>query len=146
MCFVVVLDPRISYEGLCKDYQDDNDLLEELDKAKANLRQHFLSNYASTGTSIADPIPDPTVPNGSPQKISFISRYSKKRRTAIFCEIDEYFRLTKEPEPFDTVDPLQWWYAQRDKFPNLYHLARDILAIPGTLDLVHSRISFIVFI
>jgi hypothetical protein len=134
-----VLDPRISYEGLLEDYRHDVELHADLEKSMVRLRAHYIMNYASTGTTPSDPIPDPTVPNGSPQKISLTARYTKNRRpTDSAAELDEYFRLTKNPEPFDTVDPLQWWYTNRDKFPNLYRLARDILAIPGMLYLLYD--------
>ena len=43
-------------------------------------------------------------------------------------EIDEFFKLP--PESF-AVDPIHWWAGRRAQFPNLSHLARDILSIPG---------------
>jgi hypothetical protein len=89
---LLVLDPRISYEGLHEDYQDDPDLHAELEKSMVALRDHFLANYTTTGIDTTDPTPDPTVPNGSPQKISFTSRYGKKRHpTTTASELDEYF-------------------------------------------------------
>jgi hypothetical protein len=36
-------------------------------------------------------------------------------------------------EPFDSADPLKWWYTHKDQFPNLYHLAQNILTIPGMI-------------
>lgn len=44
-------------------------------------------------------------------------------------ELAEYFRITSVPEPFDGVDPLQWWYSRCAQFPQLYRLARNILCI-----------------
>jgi hypothetical protein len=143
-----VLDPRISYESLLDDYKDDVELHADLEKSVVNLREHYINNYASIGTTSSDPTPDPTVQNGSPQKQkrTFTSRYGKHRRpTTAASELDEYFRLTKNPEPFDSVDPLQWWYARKDQFPNLYRLARDVLAIPGMLShisVVSIQLSF----
>jgi hypothetical protein len=51
--------------------------------------------------------------------------------TSAYDELTEYFRITSIPEPFDKVDPIQWWYTRHEQFPNLYCLARDILCIPG---------------
>lgn len=43
-------------------------------------------------------------------------------------ELDEYFKL--QPEDFDCC-PFQWWLSHRAQFPNLYHMATDVLSIPG---------------
>ena len=33
--------------------------------------------------------------------------------------------------PIQSCHPIWWWYSNCHQFPNLYHLARDVLAIPG---------------
>jgi hypothetical protein len=154
---IIVLDPRIGYDGLLQDINDmdsmtESDaqaqLLEELEKAKASLKARFLSNYATTGTSLSDPIPDATVPNGSPQKLN--SRHRRRvRATDPNSELDQFFIFCK----FDNNcgdDPLEWWHAKRHSFPNLYRMVRDIFAIPGRVNehmlnlrssLSHFRIS-----
>jgi hypothetical protein len=69
---------------------------------------------------------------GSPQKVDFTSRYKKRGSAAtISNELAEYFGLTSVPEPFETVNPLQWRYSRRRQFPQLYRLARNVLCIPG---------------
>jgi hypothetical protein len=42
-----VLDPRISYEGLMADYEQDANLLADLEKAKSALHTFYHDNYAS---------------------------------------------------------------------------------------------------
>ncbi|KAJ7577180.1 hypothetical protein C8J56DRAFT_899272 [Mycena floridula] len=39
--WAALLDPRIFYESLHKDYQDENDLLEALEMSKVSLQNHF---------------------------------------------------------------------------------------------------------
>jgi hypothetical protein len=63
----------------------------------------------------------------SPEK-DFTQRYHVVCR-AVFDELRDYLLL--EREDFGTCDPVQWWFARRHQFPNLYCLARDILTIPG---------------
>ncbi|KAH9476309.1 hypothetical protein JR316_0011884 [Psilocybe cubensis] len=40
-----LLDPRISYDALRDDFQDDPQLSAELESAKSNLRRYFDENY-----------------------------------------------------------------------------------------------------
>ena len=47
-------------------------------------------------------------------------------------ELDEYFKL--QSEDFDCC-PFQWWLSHQAQFPNLYHLATDVLSIPGKLSI-----------
>jgi hypothetical protein len=42
----LVLDPRLSYNGLREDYAEDADLLAGLDKSKAALEAHFKAHYS----------------------------------------------------------------------------------------------------
>jgi len=44
-------------------------------------------------------------------------------------ELEEYFKLCLED--FDKCHPLEWWHACKGQFPHLYHLACNILLIPG---------------
>ncbi|KAF7372456.1 Transposase-like protein [Mycena venus] len=121
------LDPRISYNGLKIDYADDQELLIDLDLAKAALQTHFDVVYGSR-TTVDEPIPNDSIP-GSPKKIDFTSRYSKLAVAATTNELVDYFRLTAVPESWN-VDPLHWWYSRRKQFPNLYLLVRNVLCIP----------------
>ncbi|KAL0957414.1 hypothetical protein HGRIS_001213 [Hohenbuehelia grisea] len=36
------------------------------------------------------------------------------------------------PEDFVSCDPVQWWAKRQSQFYDVYPLARDILAIPGS--------------
>ena len=128
-----MLDPRISYEGLTADYAQDADLLSDLEKPKSALHTFYHDNYASFTSSAdkCDPlITVPVVQNGSPQKVDFTARYKRTNRR-VSDELEDYFKLGQED--FDTCRPLDWWWGRRAQFPNLYRLARDILAIPGEL-------------
>jgi hypothetical protein len=129
-CDFAVLDPRISYETLRDDYADDDDLLSHLEASKLGLQSHFEIHYAPTAPDVPSAsTPQPTA--GSPQKVDFTSRYKKRASASASDELAEYFRITSVPEPFDGVDPLQWWYSRRRQFPNLYRLVHNILCIPG---------------
>jgi hypothetical protein len=44
-------------------------------------------------------------------------------------ELEKFYKLPQED--FDTCDPIQWWSGHHSQFPNLSHLAQDILVIPG---------------
>jgi hypothetical protein len=111
------------------DYADDDELLGQLETSKLDLQSHFEIHYSPTAADVpSSSIPQPTA--GSPQKVDFTSRY-KKRASSSSDELAEYFRITSVPEPFDGVDPLQWWYSRRQQFPHLYRLVRKVLCIPG---------------
>ncbi|KAF9008021.1 hypothetical protein BDQ17DRAFT_1323924 [Cyathus striatus] len=47
-----VLDPRISYEGLKSDYEDDLALLTYLEHTKQKLEDYFHENYVNTQSSL----------------------------------------------------------------------------------------------
>ena len=130
-----VLDPRISYQGLKLDYENDPQLLEYLESSKRELQDHYDASYsnkhnppsrmANTVTSTSSS-PTMTLPP-SPQK-NFTSRFQRKTNIEL-NELDEFFKL--QSEDFDTCNPIQWWMSRRSQFPNLFWLARDILCIPG---------------
>jgi hypothetical protein len=131
-----VLDPRISYTGLCEDYLSDPELHADLEKAKVALKDHFLANYVSSSSSqTTSALPDDTVrnssPQKSPQKFDFISRYKRRGPSTAEGELENYFAVTSLGQAWD-VDPLLWWASHRDQYPNLYRLARDVLCIPGS--------------
>jgi hypothetical protein len=115
------------------DYEQDADLLADLEKAKSALHTFYHDNYASFTLSAdkTDPLnAAPVVQNGSPQKVDFTARYKRTNRR-VSDELKDYFKLGQED--FDTCRPLDWWWGRRAQFPNLYRLARDVLAIPGEL-------------
>ena len=125
-----VLDPRISYEGLKEDYAQDADLLADLKKAKSALHTFYHDNYSSftSSTDKSSLTTAPLIQNGSPRKVDFTARYKRTNRR-VSDELEDYFKLGQED--FDTCRPLDWWWGRCAQFPNLYRLARDILAIPG---------------
>jgi hypothetical protein len=137
LTFLLVLDPRIMYKGLKEEYSNDEDLLQYLENAKTQLQDHYHNHYANTIQRSAAAVPEPTLQSmdGSPQKFSFIARYRQKNRQVI----DELESFLKDvPEPFNDCHPLQWWFGRCSQYPNLYCLARNILAIPGELlDIQH---------
>jgi hypothetical protein len=130
-----VLDPRISYEGVLEDYAHDPELLAYLESAKLSLHAHYTKHYvnrrahsfneaATTLTTVQ------SAPDDSPSKVNFTSRY-KKKDSLLRDELEEYFKLPCED--FDACQPLQWWVGRQTQFPNLYHLARDLITIPGMI-------------
>jgi hypothetical protein len=131
--FLVVLDPRISYEGLKHDFRHDDDLLSDLEDAKTKLDEYFRRNYADRVSSApvqstsSAPVQSTSTIRPSPQK-DFTQRYRVQPR-AVLDELRDYYSLPRED--FKTCDPVQWWFARKAQFPNLYCLARDIFTIPG---------------
>jgi hypothetical protein len=87
---LLVLDPRISYEGMKEDYADDETLTDylELESAKTSLLEYFAKNYAgkhATPSSHNPPSrPAPSTSRSrlddSPQKVNFTTRYKKQPR------------------------------------------------------------------
>jgi hypothetical protein len=130
---LAVLDPRISYEGLKADFYHDEDLMNDLEDAKSKLDAYFRRNYADKASSApvqataSAPVQSISHIQASPQK-DFTQRYRVERRAA-FDELRDYYLLPRED--FKTCDPVQWWFARKAQFPNLFRLARDILTIPG---------------
>lgn len=61
---VAVLDPRLSYEGLRKDYADEPDLLEDLTTSKADLQIHYDIYYANSEDSTPSATPKESLPPG----------------------------------------------------------------------------------
>lgn len=111
------------------DYANDPDLIKYLNSATKDLRHYYDVNYAHNAViKRAEPAPVVRPADWSPSKVNFTSRYKKKER-ADRNELEEYFKL--EREDWDGCNPLQWWVGRRGQFPTLFHLARDILTIPG---------------
>ena len=138
-----VLDPRISYDGLKEDFDESGDLqlLNDLNKAKQELFKFYEEHYAHRSSQ------DNTLQRGTtatssgssiPPTSSFTARY-QRRGPQILNQLEDYFRLSREPD-FDGCDPLEWWRSHRKRWPQLYRLACDILAIPGVLK-CHSECS-----
>ncbi|OJA08763.1 hypothetical protein AZE42_08870 [Rhizopogon vesiculosus] len=105
-----------------------------MDSEKEQLRRYYQDNHLASQASRITPQPTTAGTfSGSPQKVKFTAR-CKKRPMNSKDEMEEYYRLPLED--FDTRDPIQWWTGRRSLFPNLSCLARDILAIPGRLNLL----------
>ena len=128
---MTVLDPQILYKGMKIDYADDTMLSEHLEQSKSNLFDYFHDNYAHVVISTPPSAPSTPVQTqptaGSPQK-SFTARYCRKEKPSV-NELKEYFKLPAED--FDMCNPIHWWMGQQAQFPNLFHLAFDLLCIPG---------------
>ena len=130
----LVLDPRITYEELQVDYADDADLCQGLEKSKAALYEHFNNYYAILPTNLnpssaVSPSQHLSISESQPPLFDFTARFWHQVQRPSLNELDEYLHLP--PQEFHSCDPIQWWYTQRHRFPWLYLLAWDILAIPG---------------
>ena len=133
---MIVLDPRIMYEGLRIDCGTDTSLLADLNASKSKLHSFYLTNYRKNPAnssrapqrSFSDLGSSPAPAGRSPEKVNFTSRYQVKDRVAV-DELEAYFKLPRED--FGTCKPLQWWLGRRSQFPNLYRLVCDVFSIPG---------------
>jgi hypothetical protein len=75
---LLVLDPRISYEGLLNDSHDDPSALNHLELSKAKLEAHYQANYAQSAPTPTrvDTTSSPALASpASPQKVDFTARY-----------------------------------------------------------------------
>jgi hypothetical protein len=128
-----VLDPRIGYIGVKDDYADDIELHKDLLKSKAALEVHFNQFYAGRHTSPStSSISSTSMAVSTESTHDFTARF-RKRPQSLQSEVEEFFNLP--PQDFQSCHPIRWWYSNRHRFPNLYCLARDVLAIPGRLSL-----------
>lgn len=126
------------------DYTGDHLLADYLEDSKRDLYDYYNTHYANQVPSTSQP----TVPvaataslfkaQGSPQKVDFTLRYRKK--AAVVDELTAYFNLSRED--FSSCSPVKWWFNKRGDFPNLFHLVRDILSIPG-MSLLYVVVSWL---
>ena len=49
--------------------------------------------------------------------------------SSLIFKIQRYFDLPREKS---SVNPIKWWSTKKGDFPNLYLMAMDFLAIPGS--------------
>jgi hypothetical protein len=89
---ILVLDPRISYEGLQDDAKDDPSALAHIDAAKAELEAHYKAKYARSLPAhlVSSPTPTTSTP-ASPQRVDFTVRYRRPTRELV-DELQEYFK------------------------------------------------------
>ena len=138
---ILVLDPRISYDALKEEFNNDSTMLNQLEDSKAKLRAHFNAKYMSSlmssgslsstpSSSMLSVTSDSThttsQTNSSPQK-NYTAKF--QRKCAAVDELSEFWNLKQED--FEKCNPVQWWYGRRAQFPNLYRLVRDLFSIPG---------------
>ena len=142
---MIVLDPRISYQGLLADCEGDVTLRRHLDESRKHLHALYREHYANTAStpSVSTPTQPSVANSGSPQKFDFTARYNKRAR-AVVDELEDYFKLAQES--FEHCDPIRWWAGRRAQFPNLSRLARDMLSIPGKNSSALSYTSVLVLI
>ncbi|KAJ6629050.1 hypothetical protein B0H10DRAFT_20993 [Mycena sp. CBHHK59/15] len=105
--WATLLDPRLSYEGLCQDYANEPDLLQDLEQAKAGLELHYDLYYSDSDESFTRSTTPMESGPESPMKFDIFSRYGTQTASdGTKNELAEYFRLTSSPEPFEGTDPL----------------------------------------
>ncbi|KAJ8515596.1 hypothetical protein ONZ45_g6994 [Pleurotus djamor] len=123
-----LLDPRISYKTLKDDYKEDKTLTDYLETSKAKLTAHFNTHYKSrTPTPVSASSSSQSVTSESSRK-DLLAIYRQRKTAVPESEIEAYWNL---PLTDLDADPIQWWTARREQFPNLSQLAYDILGIPG---------------
>ena len=141
---ILVLDPRISYDALKEEFNDDFTMLNQLEDSKAKLWAHFNAKYMSSPTSsgsaqlsstpssssmlsvASDSMHTTLQTNSSPQK-NYTARFQRKH--AAVNELSKFWNLKQED--FKKCNPVQWWYGWHAQFPNLYCLVHDLFSIPG---------------
>jgi hypothetical protein len=120
---LAVFDLRITYKGLKLNFMNDALLLMDLNKSKSCLREYYNKYYAA----LPAPPRDTNNPHPNPSSTSdFTSCYNSILPDSI-DELEEYFKIKHKK-----CDPLRWWRGQHKDWPNLYHLACDILCILGS--------------
>ena len=107
------------------DFANDPILLADLEKSKSLLHTFYNKHYA---TSLASPKDVGNVHTKTSHTSDFTAHYEMISPDAI-DELEEYFKVKRKD--FKKCDPFRWWRSQREDWPNLYHLACDILCIPG---------------
>ncbi|KIJ31033.1 glycosyltransferase family 1 protein [Sphaerobolus stellatus SS14] len=123
-----MLDPRIGNKGLLLDHETEPELLSLIETREEQLQVFYDANYAGKAVSRSASIA--TIVPGSPEKIDFTARYSRRQPADARNVLQEFFSLI--PEGFLKSDPVRWWGRRTTLFPNLSRLARDILSIPGS--------------
>ncbi|KAL4258202.1 hypothetical protein AB1N83_010425 [Pleurotus pulmonarius] len=115
--WAALLDPRIGYNGVKSDYEDDPDLLAYLEEVKNELQEHFDTNYrtSQSAPSREGSLTSVSSANPSNAKYDFTSRYKQREQPAI-NELLEFWQL--QPEDFNTCDPICWWFNHCSQFPN----------------------------
>ncbi|KAH8827443.1 ribonuclease H-like domain-containing protein [Flagelloscypha sp. PMI_526] len=131
--WAVLLDPRVSYTRLKREYASDHQLSEDLEVALADLTVEYKTYYApSPGHSRRLPkVASDSAASPSKRDYLLDSDDEDEVEPELDEELTRYFRLTEKPEPMKTTDVLEWWYMRRHQLPHLYCLARDIHGIPG---------------
>jgi hypothetical protein len=107
------------------DFANDPILLADLEKSKSLLCKFFNENYVASPTLSKD------INNVRPKTFhtsDFTACYESIVPDVI-NELEEYFKI--KCKDFKKCDLLRWWRSQQEDWPNLYHLACDILCIPG---------------
>ncbi|HEV7738099.1 MAG TPA: hAT transposon family protein [Chlamydiales bacterium] len=92
---------------------------------------YYHAHYSGEAARNPDGNLDGATPNSmlTPKKIKFWGRFTVDQDDEMRNELEDYLLLP--PEDFMTCDPIAWWGSRAAQFPNLCHLARDILCIPG---------------
>src|SRR3954470_6686398 len=137
---------RIGYQGLRHEAANNTDLtgveegeyVKQIEIAKEVLKSYFLDHYVFTSDAASScPMTDP---HSSPAKFDFFADYRVGEVEASPAqEIDDFFRLRPLGFGKHKPDPIAWWKSQREVFPNLSRLARDILGIPCWSNMIASE-------
>jgi hypothetical protein len=138
----LVLDPRISYEGIWDDYSETPDLLEYLEKSMTDLHEHFTLKYASArsmGTQCAfTKRPHASSSTGDLSMVSFTSRYKRKDN----LDRDERRILQAPTGGLGCMPSTPVVGRATSSVPSTFCLAHDILTIPGRCYLYVMMLRF----
>jgi hypothetical protein len=112
-----------------------------IEKAKADLQDHYNENYANK-SSTTQSHNKPTMPastcHQAPTFVNLTAWYEKKQQ--LVNELEQYFELPKEN--YSACQPLKWWVGRQAQFPNLFCLVCNIFSIPSRLTHMFIVFSF----
>ncbi|KAG6826103.1 hypothetical protein H0H92_001129 [Tricholoma furcatifolium] len=124
--WAILLGPHISYSGMKLDYDNEPDLLAYTLRMPKRSSSHHTSPTGASSVIASNIL------------MNFMARYHQQFKAPI-DELEEYFKLPRED--IYSCDPVKWWHGRCSQFPNLFHLARDLLSILGSAVAVEQIFS-----
>ncbi|KDR65524.1 hypothetical protein GALMADRAFT_148631 [Galerina marginata CBS 339.88] len=118
-------------------------LVADLAGVKEKLNSFYQENYANyihpsplLSSQLASSVSSRS--GGSPEKVSFTTRYRKKDRVVV-DKLEEYLKVPRED--FNSLQTLKWQLGRPSQFPNLYRLVCDVFPIYGSAVTVERMFS-----
>lgn len=100
----------------------------EVDAVKANILQDIESKQSEVDPSCSS---SDILPNIFLKRMK-ASHALQEQTSPIETEIQAFLSLPNRPEAVDDIDILEWWRSNKETFPNLAEVAREVFSIPAT--------------